>query len=344
MEAKPEPSVGSASSSPVTRSNEQCAGFSHELHSAKLDEDVSNNSASFAGNIWDSLGKLDRVVSWADESCGDGSSSPWLPASNQQVSEHGSDSTATSESVGRLNGATTVMIRNIPTKCTQKIFVTHIHNHGFAGRYTFLNFPLDPRTRVNRGFAFVDLETAETAREFYDTFHGSKFSQCSSSEKLLQVAVADVQGFYANAKHFLASKTTRRNRDALSRPIFLRALPADLAKLYDDAAIPVTSTHGESDVDGHGASTPVAQKHFASSALAPPLPRFCMFCGNRRNGDHMFCPYCGANFSKAPAALGRCMPSPAQQSAGTSTAAPTWFRAGFSAGQWVMYVPPSCGA
>ena len=59
---------------------------------------------------------------------------------------------------------TTVMIRPIPLKCSQRIMKKLLDESGFAGEYDYLYVPMDQRMRANRGFAFVNLNTAAVAQ------------------------------------------------------------------------------------------------------------------------------------------------------------------------------------
>merc|ERR1719498_400190 len=65
---------------------------------------------------------------------------------------------------------TTVILRNLPHQYTQDNLIQMLNNEGFAGKYTFVHLPLTFRHRV--GFAFVDLESPEEARQLHKHFNG----------------------------------------------------------------------------------------------------------------------------------------------------------------------------
>merc|ERR1719181_2298934 len=108
---------------------------------------------------------------------------------------------------GGLSGCTTVMIRNVPFRYTQRKLMKEINSSGFLGCYDFFYLPMDPRSHANRGFAFVNFMSSELAEIFYNTFHGN-FLRHYSSEQPLAVMKADVQGFEGNAEHYASNKST----------------------------------------------------------------------------------------------------------------------------------------
>jgi len=120
---------------------------------------------------------------------------------------------------------TTLMLRHVPRKCTQRLFVRELDAAGFAGLYDFVYVPVSTWTLKNKGFAFVNFDSPETGRHFYRTFHNGKLRQFRSMTPLF-VQPAVLQGFEANAeKHLLASSSSH-----LNVPLFLRPLPPHLVR------------------------------------------------------------------------------------------------------------------
>lgn len=69
---------------------------------------------------------------------------------------------------------TTVMLRNLPNRYTRDNLIQMLNNEGFAGKYTFVYVPIDFKTHIGLGYAFVDLESPEQAhrlREHFEGFH-----------------------------------------------------------------------------------------------------------------------------------------------------------------------------
>merc|ERR1719229_1723915 len=75
---------------------------------------------------------------------------------------------------GGLSGNTTVMMRHIPGKYTQQKLMREINSAGFLGKYDFFCLPMQPQSRGNRGFAFVNFSAVEAAESFYAAFHGKR--------------------------------------------------------------------------------------------------------------------------------------------------------------------------
>lgn len=140
---------------------------------------------------------------------------------------------------GGLSNCTSVMIRHIPCKYTQRKLLREIDGAGFSGNYDFFYLPMDPRSHSNRGFAFLNFVTSEIAYEFYRMFHSMKLKHFNS-DKVIAVMPADLQGFEANAEHYTVSRTLRRKRVAHSKPLFFRPLPDHLT--VDDSIEVVLDT------------------------------------------------------------------------------------------------------
>lgn len=98
---------------------------------------------------------------------------------------------------------TTLMIRNIPNRCTQIELVNELEYLGFAGTFDFLYIPLDKGTMSNVGYAFVNFSTALAASSCMSIFKGYRFlSHRRVSAKLSTASVAHIQGLEANLKHY----------------------------------------------------------------------------------------------------------------------------------------------
>ncbi|VAH83204.1 unnamed protein product [Triticum turgidum subsp. durum] len=115
---------------------------------------------------------------------------------------------------------TTVMIRNIPNKYSQKLLLNMLDNHcieynkkidaGEGGgepfsSYDFLYLPIDFNNKCNVGYGFVNLTTPEAAVRLYKAFHKQPW-EVYNSRKICQVTYARVQGLEALKDHFKNSK------------------------------------------------------------------------------------------------------------------------------------------
>lgn len=109
------------------------------------------------------------------------------------------------------DGRTTVMIRDIPNSyCTDKL--VHLFDiAGFSGKYDFVYLPMDFRTDMSLGYAFVNLVSNTDAQKFIDIFDG--FTEwMSPSPKVCQVSWADPnQGLAEHVERYRNSPVMHEN-------------------------------------------------------------------------------------------------------------------------------------
>lgn len=105
---------------------------------------------------------------------------------------------------------TTVMVRHIPPKLSQRQLLRELHDLGFSDRFDFLYIPMDSRRRSNRGIAFVNFATPDSATEFANIVNGRHLRH-PSSQRGVEVLPADLQ---AGAR--LAPWMSLRSRGTLS--------------------------------------------------------------------------------------------------------------------------------
>ncbi|KAL5220016.1 hypothetical protein ABZP36_024729 [Zizania latifolia] len=118
---------------------------------------------------------------------------------------------------------TTVMIRNIPNKYSQKLLLNMLDNHCILSNqqieasckdegegqpfssYDFLYLPIDFNNKCNVGYGFVNLTSPEATVRLYKAFHKQPW-EVFNSRKICQVTYARVQGLDALKEHFKNSK------------------------------------------------------------------------------------------------------------------------------------------
>lgn len=199
---------------------------------------------------------------------------------------------------------TTIMMRNLPNKYTQRMLLTEINEAGFLGSFDFLYLPIDPETSANRGYAFLNFIDASFAWLFKMANEGNKMKRFNSS-KVVSVMPATLQGFDANYAHY---STARVNRgDPAARPLFLReptqpALKAASANKQGNQRRKGNAPPSEPAVSGMAPVTAGADEVGGGSQLdgsnaadRPTVPRFCPHCGGAVQGHFQFCPHCGGN-------------------------------------------------
>ncbi|PON47247.1 Splicing factor-like protein [Parasponia andersonii] len=113
---------------------------------------------------------------------------------------------------------TTVMIKNIPNKYSQKLLLSMLDSHCIycneqivGGRdqpfssYDFVYLPIDFNTKCNVGYGFVNMTSPEATWRLYKAFHLQHW-KVFNSRKICEVTYARVQGLEALKEHFKNSK------------------------------------------------------------------------------------------------------------------------------------------
>jgi len=101
--------------------------------------------------------------------------------------------------------ATTLMIRNIPSRFDSDSFLAIVHKFGFSGSFDFFYIPMDFRTGKSIGYAFINFTDSHWASAFTDTFHGMALCP-RTSQKVLDISPSLRQGLRDNVDLFRASK------------------------------------------------------------------------------------------------------------------------------------------
>jgi len=107
----------------------------------------------------------------------------------------------------QCNGCqTTVMVRNIPNCLTRAMFMQLLTDTDFLQLCDFLYLPIDEKTGVNRGYAFVNLANEVTALRFFQKFEAfntwSAGSLSLPSSKVCSVNWCVRQGQRANVQYW----------------------------------------------------------------------------------------------------------------------------------------------
>ncbi|KAL5129929.1 Protein terminal ear1 [Glycine soja] len=131
------------------------------------------------------------------------------------------------------DGETTVMIRNIPSKYTRELLVDFLEDHclkvnrgdkeaAFKGKdeepiglaFDFVYLPIDFKTRMNKGYAFVNFTQPQAARKFLKTASNLKW-ELFQSNKIRDVVSARLQGKEQLEEHFATMNFPYESEDVL---------------------------------------------------------------------------------------------------------------------------------
>lgn len=153
-----------------------------------------------------------------------------VPKSKNLVEEYG-NTTDGSQPI------TTLMIRNIPNRYSQRDLIEEIDELGFGGTYDFLYLPMDKGTLSNVGYAFVNFVDASWGERGMDAFKSYRFKRYrKQSGKIATVSVAHIQGLENNLKHYQHT-AVKDAREKQHRPMVIpsiqRALQVGTADSFE---------------------------------------------------------------------------------------------------------------
>jgi len=113
---------------------------------------------------------------------------------------------------------TTVMLKNIPCRCSKSEVLAAIGTKGFGTTYQFNFFylPIKRGHHQNIGYAFFGFQDPNVAAYFTEVMSGFQFPG-RRSVKVCEVLPARIQGIQKNAKHFSTTRVMRSKR----APIFV---------------------------------------------------------------------------------------------------------------------------
>ncbi|KAJ9708733.1 hypothetical protein PVL29_000647 [Vitis rotundifolia] len=113
---------------------------------------------------------------------------------------------------------TTVMIKNIPNKYSQKLLMNMLDNHCIdcneqvpdggdrpLSSYDFVYLPIDFNNKCNVGYGFVNMTSPQATWRLYKAFHLQSW-EVFNSTKICEVTYARIQGLEALKEHFKNSK------------------------------------------------------------------------------------------------------------------------------------------
>jgi len=156
--------------------------------------------------------------SWADLS--QRNAAGFLSDSCHGRLSHSSSETSTKDSTvieQKPEQITTVMLQNLLKTMTQTMLLEELNKTGFHGLYNFCYCPADFKTRISKGFAFVNFNTAADTHAFRAAWASKRAfggpmvvsakSRCEAT--YINVKPAAVQGLEANLEQLNNSRMKR---------------------------------------------------------------------------------------------------------------------------------------
>lgn len=210
---------------------------------------------------------------------------------------------ATSPNSGALeDSVSTVMVRQVPRKCTQLELLGEINRRGFEGSFDYVYFPYDLKKKCNVGYGFLNFTEDRFAAAFHEAFDGTFLDNGSRfAGKPLRVHPATTQGFQANLFHFW-QKNAGQHQDPHHSPLFALRAVHDLlsqrmmlstSSLSQLCFATPGSTNSASWVTIEHIEALVSKRQAPQTQPAPRRSHFCHSCGASRGHRHNFCHICG---------------------------------------------------
>ncbi|GLC41644.1 hypothetical protein PLESTB_000693400 [Pleodorina starrii] len=114
---------------------------------------------------------------------------------------------------------TTLMVKNIPNKYTQKMLLATIDEQ-FKGTYDFFYLPIDFKNKCNVGYAFINMINPFDIIGLVERFNNRRWERFNS-EKVCNISYARIQGRAALVAHF--QNSSLMHEDKRCRPILFTA-------------------------------------------------------------------------------------------------------------------------
>lgn len=109
----------------------------------------------------------------------------------------------------------TLMIKNIPNKYTQKMLLASV-DEVLKGKFDFFYLPIDFKNKCNVGYGFINVMNPRHITPLMDRFHNKKWERFNS-EKVCCVTYARIQGKSALINHF--QNSSLMHEDKKHRPV-----------------------------------------------------------------------------------------------------------------------------
>eukprot|EP00798_Chlamydomonas_sp_ICE-L_P021450 gene21450-28420_t len=110
---------------------------------------------------------------------------------------------------------TTLMVKNIPNKYTQKMLLATIDEY-VRGSYDFFYLPIDFKNKCNVGYAFINMIQPVQIIPLVERFNNRKWDRFNS-EKVCHISYARIQGRASLVAHF--QNSSLMHEDKRCRPI-----------------------------------------------------------------------------------------------------------------------------
>jgi len=120
---------------------------------------------------------------------------------SRQMSVPSSDNDQHELSADHQGPVTSAMMRNLPNDYTRSMLLDLLRSEGFGGTFDFVYLPHDFRSCSGLGYAFVNFNSLDSARQFREDFTG--FNRWAvASDKVCEVTWSSLQGLEAHIERY----------------------------------------------------------------------------------------------------------------------------------------------
>lgn len=167
-------------------------------------------------------------------------------------------------------GTTTVMLRNIPNKYTQKMLVDVIQKEGYKGEVDFMYLPIDFKNKCNVGYVFINFRSEHACSRFAAEFHQATSKEKLpgfNSQKICEVVPAKFQGQMENVRRLQTN------------PVMAQLLetPEWLPQVFDEEGnelpFPMANSSNNKNTKGRAGSSRDAKGRKPAAAPASSMER-----------------------------------------------------------------------
>lgn len=123
---------------------------------------------------------------------------PMMPAQDNNYAAQSENSEEHDPEHSSNGTSTTIMIRNLPQSLTQQRLIEELDLSGYRGEYDFCYMPRSFTKPISKGFAFVNFEKPQRARDFIKHWKGSRRFCAAEYEQAVNLSFACIQGLEAN--------------------------------------------------------------------------------------------------------------------------------------------------
>lgn len=130
-------------------------------------------------------------------------------------------------------GATTIMLRNLPRAWTVETILKKIHAAG-PGEYDLINMPWDDTRDTNIALCFVNFVSHEAAKKAFSHLVEVSLSNPWSPRTSSCVSQSAIQGFQSNLAYYVASINRSTSNDQHAPWVFKNGVRIDVNEAIDE--------------------------------------------------------------------------------------------------------------